>query len=180
MDSMIHAIRAVESGANILEVSTKSRTPLGNLLSGFQLEYFDKELGKGIPIINVFEGSKVFENGGPYRDILNSTPIEAKRDGRILLSGKLLGFQYEGKAYELKPRSLFYDWIYLNALNAHPEYHEELLGYDIFTDIEYNMKKMFACQARSVAYFVSLYRRDLLKEALKDIDSFKNIYTMTF
>lgn len=180
MDSMIYAIRAMESGGNILEVSTKSRTPLGNLLSGFQLEYFDKELGKGIPIINVFEGSKVFENGGPYRDILNCTPIEAKRDKRLLLSGKLLGFQHEGITYELKPRSLFYDWIYLNALNTHPEYHEELLGYDIFTDIEYNMKKMFACQARSVAYFVSLYRRDLLKEALKDIDTFKKIYTMTF
>lgn len=91
-----------------------------------------------------------------------------------------MGFQYERMEYELQPRSLFYDWIYLNALYNHPEYHEELLGYDIFTDIEYNMNKMFACQARFVAYFVSLYRRDLLKETLKDIELFKRIYTMTF
>lgn len=180
MDSMLHAIRAVESGGNILEVSTKSRTALGNLLSGFQLEYFDKEQGKGIPVVNVFESSKVFENGGPYLDLLHCTPLEAKRDKRLLLSGKLVGFQYEGKKIEFQPRTLFYDWIYLNALNAHPEYHEELLSYDIFTDIEYNMTKMFACQARSVAYFVSLYRKDLLSEVLKDIDAFKKIYTMTF
>lgn len=179
MDSMIYAIRAVESGGRILEVSTKSRTPLGILLSGFELLYDDQELGKGVPIVNVFESSKVFELGGPYRDLLHTTPVEAKRDERLVQSGKLLGFHYEGKEYTLQPRSLFYDWIYLRALNAHPEYHEELLNYDIFTDIEYNMKKMFACQARSVAYFVSLYRRDLLEEALKDIETFKKIYTMT-
>jgi len=180
MDSMIYAIRAAESGGRVLEVSTKSRTPIGVLLSGFELLYDDQELGKGIPIVNIFEGSKVFENGGPYRDLLHVTPIEAKRDERLVQSRKLLGFHYEGNEYTLQPRSLFYDWIYLNALNAHPEYHEELLNYDIFTDIEYNMKKMFACQARAAAYFVSLYRRNLLEEALKDIDSFKKIYTMTF
>ncbi len=179
MDSMISAIRAVESGGRILEVSTKSRTPLGTQLSGFQLEYFDKEQGKGIPVVNIFEGSKVFENGGPYRDLLHTTPIEAKRDERLLMSGKLLGFHYEGKEYTLQPRSLFYDWIYLHALNAHPEYHEEIFEYDIFTDIEYNMSKMFACQARSLAYFVSLYKCNLLNEALKDIESVKKIYTMT-
>lgn len=180
MDSMIHSIRAVESGGNILEVSTKSRTPLGNLLCGFELKYYDQAQGKGIPIVNIFESSKVFEHGGPYRDLLLTTPLEAKRDERLLISGKLLNFEYEGKTYDLQPRSLFYDWIYLNALNAHPEYHDELLHYDIFTDIEYNMKKMFTCQARSVAYFVSLQKKDLLKEALKDIDSFREIYTMTF
>ena len=180
IDSMIYAIRAVESGGNILEVSTKSRTPLGNVLSGFQLEYFDKEQGKGIPVVNIFEGSKVFEKGGPYLELLHCTPLEAKRDERLLSSGKLLGFEYEGEKYDLQPRSLFYDWIYLKALNVHPEYHEELLAYDIFTDIEYNMTKMFACQARSVAYFVSLYRKNLLKETMKDIDLFKKIYTMTF
>lgn len=180
MDSMIYAIRAAESGGRILEVSTKSRTPLGNQLSSFQLKSFDQEQGKGIPIVNIFEGSKVFEKGGPYLDLFFKTPIEAKNDERLVLSGKLLGFQYEGKKYELQPRSLFYDWIYLNALNSQPDFHEELVKYDIFTDIEYNMKKMFACQARSVAYFVSLYRKDLLKETLKDIESFKKIYTMTF
>ena len=109
MDSMIHTIRAVESGGNILEVSTKSRTPLGNQLSAFQLEYYDSERGKGIPVVNIFEGSKVFEHGGPYLDLLHCTPLEAKRDKRLLSSGKLVGFEYEGEKYELQPRSLFYD-----------------------------------------------------------------------
>ena len=37
----------------------------------------------------VFQGSKVFENGGPYRDLVLNSPYKAKKAKRLKESGKL-------------------------------------------------------------------------------------------
>lgn len=179
IESMHHAIMAAESGGRILEVSTKSSSTLGQALSAFHLTYTDAA-GTAHPVFNIFQSSKVFEGGGPYRDILALTPVEAKRDERIQSSGRLLGFNFEEQPFGLVPRSYFFDWIYLQAMVQHPEFHEELLTYDIFTDIEYNMNTMFACQARAAAYFVALKRQGILEDVLADPEKFQAIYTLTF
>lgn len=84
-----------------------------------------------------FQGSKVFESGGPYKDIFGVTSREAKKDERIRNSGRLIKFQFFNADWELVPRTAFFDWLYINALKKQPEsMTEALLGYSAFTDCE--------------------------------------------
>ncbi|MFP3398368.1 hypothetical protein SB749_18775, partial [Brevibacterium sp. SIMBA_078] len=73
------------------------------------------------------------------------------------------------------PKTLFYDWLYLNALSLNEELIKEVIKYDAFTDIEFNPGKSINCQARSVALFVALYKTGELEEALSSEDNFKKI-----
>lgn len=49
------------------------------------------------------------------------------------------------------------------ALNQNKQFHDELLSYEAFTDIEFNPNKSINCQTYSVAMFVSLAKRNLLE-----------------
>lgn len=179
IESMHHAIRAFESGGRILEVSTVSPDPLGRKLAGVFL-LAKNEDGHTVPVMNIFESAKVFERGGPYRDLLEKDPLEVSKDERLSNSGRLLGFHYQNESYSLTPRNMFFDWIYMNVLYEQKALHEELAEYDMVTDIEYSMNSMFASSARACAYFISLYKTGLLDETMKDADSFKKIYSMVF
>lgn len=179
IESMHHAIRAFESGGKILEVSTVSPDPLGKKLAGVFL-LGKNENGSEVPVMTIFESAKVFERGGPYRDLLEKDPSEVAKDERLINSGRLLGFHYQNESYSLSPRNLFFDWIYMSALYKEKALHEEIAQYDIVTDIEYSMNNMFASSARACAYFISLSHAGLLDESMKNIDSFSKIYTMVF
>ena len=48
--------------------------------------------------------------------------------------------------------------------------------YEIFTDIEFNPKKSFSCQAKSVALFLGLQKAGILEQVTKDADSFLEFY----
>jgi hypothetical protein len=157
---------------NILEVSTKSETLLGQKLSAFNLKLKTKNYGL-ISIESAFQGSKVFENGGPYIDIYEKDSLSAKRDERIKNSGDLKAFDFEGVRWGLEPKSAFYDWIYSKALYLHKEYIvKNLTNYDAFSDIEFNPKKSINCQARTCAILVSLVRMGLLDKAMNSPKDF--------
>ncbi len=179
VDAMQHAIMATESGGKILEVSKESTSDLGIKLSSINLMYKTRE-GKSYPVLNIFESSKVFEFGGPYRGLLTADPNDLKNDVRLKDSGRLLGFHFEDVPYSLTPRSLFFDYIYIKALNDRKTIHDELLNYDMITDVTYQMGKMFASSARACAYFISLKKTNLIDEALESTDSFKEIYKYSF
>ena len=115
--------------------------------------------------------SKVFENGGPYVDLMGLSPRESKRDERLSNSGRLKGFRFEGKDFSIYPRTLYYDYLYLNALLENEELTKVLFEYDGFTDIEYNPNKSISCQAKSAAMFVSLSRQGLLGK-IRNADDF--------
>lgn len=160
---------------NLLEVSTKSESILGQKLSAFNLQLKTKDYGL-ISIESAFQGSKVFQNGGPYIDIYEKDSLSAKRDERIKTSGDLKAFEFEGVTWELEPKSAFYDWIYCNALYLHVDYiKENLVKYDAFTDIEFNPKKSINCQARTCAILVSLIKMNLLNKAMKSPKDFIEI-----
>jgi|SRR5690554_5591835 len=179
IESMHHAMRAFETGGKILEVSAVSPDALGRKLAGANA-VLETEDGNTYPVMNIFESAKVFEKGGPYRDLLEADPLTVSEDERLKSSGRLLGFHFEQEPYSLTPRHLFFDWIYLSALYRQKDLHEELASYDMVTDIEYDVKTMFASSARACAYFISLYHAGLLDEVMKDPETFKTIYTMTF
>lgn len=161
----------------LLEVSTKSSELLGQRLSAFNLKIKTEDFGN-ISIESAFQGSKVFKNNLQYTDIYQKESLEAKKDKRLRESGNLSNFNYFGNEWELEPKSAFYDWLYISALYPHKEYlKDNLCKYKGFTDIEFNPKKSFSCQARTCAIIVSLIELDLLDKAmLSQKDFIKIIY----
>lgn len=157
-------------GARILEVSTKSRDPLGRALSAFHLKLTVES--DRIPVENVFQASKVFVQGGPFTDLLTVPPHAAKRDPRLRESGPLQSFQWQNQVFPLEPKTVFYDWLYLTALTENPNLAERLMEYDSFTDIEFNPEKSINCQAKSCALFVSLHREGYLTQVLNSPEDF--------
>ncbi len=138
----------------ILEISSKSLDSLGVSLSAFNLMLRVDKLMMSVEC--AFQGSKVFKNGGPYTDLYYSTSIEAKKDVRIKESGELIGFNFLGTEFPIKPFTLFYDWIYLMALSQNPTLSEKMVEYRGFSDIAFNPNHSINCQARSAALFIAL------------------------
>ena len=84
----IHAAyEAAYPGSHALEISGKSPLEGGRNLSAFSLPIYVPELGRSVPLENVFQGGKVFASGGPYTDLYTCTPKEAKRDPRLWFFG---------------------------------------------------------------------------------------------
>lgn len=157
----LHDAAAVAGYAPLLETSTKSDEKLGQHLSAFHLKVHSSRSGQ-IPLECAFQGSKVFERGGPFTDLYDVDVRTAKRDPRLRDSGKLIGFSFNGFQFELEPKTAFYDWLYVNAIFPHRDWLKRLYRYTGFTDIEFNPSKSINCQARSCALFVSLMKADLL------------------
>ncbi len=150
----------------VLEVSSKSEEELGVALSAFNLMIETGNKKYSFSVESAFQASKVFEHGGPYADLLNRTPLEAKRDLRLKESGNVVGFCFFGKEFPIKPRTFFYDWLYINALNQNNKLASAAVDYSGFSDIEFNPKKSINCQAYSLALYVSLVSAGMLEEAL--------------
>jgi hypothetical protein len=160
---------------NPLEVSSKSEDPLGVALSSFNLTFKTKH-GRSLTVEAAFQGSKVFADGGPFRDIFEKRPIDAKRDDRLRSSGPLTKFSFFGEDWALEPKTAFYDWLYINALLKNPDLVEQITDRDGFTDIEFNPERSINCQARSAALFCALYHTDKLTFALETTDNFLSLY----
>lgn len=157
--------------APVLEISTKGDTRLGKHLSAFHL--MAVIAGRRIPLESAFQGSKIFEQGGPFHDLYGDDARTAKRDPRLRESGTIVGFDFDGFRFPSEPRTAFYDWLYVNALFEHREWLASRLGvYAGFSDIEFNPERSLNCQARSCALFVSLLSRKLLDQAVQSADAF--------
>lgn len=158
---------------NILEISSKSEVDIGKELSAFNLLITTEKYKKTFSVESAFQASKVFEKGGPFVDILEKTSREAKRDARLKKSGKLLKFKFFNTEWPLEPKTLFYDWLYINALLKSEKLQKSILDYDAFTDIEFNPDKSINCQAYSAALFVSLSKRNILHDTFDSIEKYK-------
>ena len=145
--SLHNEIMKADINAKPLEISTKSKETIGIKLSAFNLKINNYTLE------NIFQSAKVFENGGPYLDLLNVSPKEAKRDERLHRSGNLKAFRYQNEDFPLMPQTVFYDFIYITAIKKSFTIDEinAILGYNYFTDIEFNPAKSINTQARAAA-----------------------------
>lgn len=159
----------------ILEVSTKSIDEIGIALSAFNLSTRTKKNNYEFTVERAFQASKVFENGGPYTEILNMSSIEAKKDIRLRNSGEILYFKFFNYIFEKNPPTYFYDWLYINTLIENVDLINKLDPYDAFTDIEFNHKRSINCQAYSLALFCSMIKNDIEFEKLKDPKYFLKI-----
>ena len=194
------------TAGKILEVSTKSvNYEIGAALSAQRLTYADRKSGRSLPVENWFQASKQFIRDGielgPYPELLDVEPIQAKRFVNADLDKKTAE-QYSGdplferiqseirgavmkrfvfldEAYPLEPKSSFYDFLYARALDQaqNAELARALGRYAVFTDIEFNPVKngkviRYNTQARACAIWVSLANRGLSARALEAIGSF--------
>jgi hypothetical protein len=169
----LHAAAAAAGYAPLLEVSTKSEEKVGQRLSAFNLKVHSDQLGE-MPLEAAFQGSKVFEHGGPFTDLYTVEDVrDAKRDLRLKESGPLTGFRFENFWFPLEPKTVFYDWLYITALYEHREWLKtHIFHYAGFTDIEFNPERSINCQARSCALLVTLIKNELLKEAVSSPAAF--------
>ena len=175
IDELHNASQEKFGFGKVLEVSSKSKQDLGVALSAFNLMIIDKAKKETYSVECAFQSSKVFENGGPYTDLLHATSRQAKKDERLRNSGRLIGFEFFNTKWQLNPLTAFYDWLYVNTLNQNTQFHDELMQYQAFTDIEFNPKKSINCQAYSIAMFVALAKRDLLED-IRNPETFLSFY----
>jgi hypothetical protein len=163
----LHSAAIASGVTSPLEVSTRSTVHLGRELSAMKLLVDLPGVGR-VPVECAFQGSKAFERGGPFTDLYPASPREAKRDGRLKSSGRLVAFRLPEEEWPLEPKTAFYDWLYITALTQHPELAAGLSEYDGFTDIEFNPLKSLNTQARSCALYVALARTRTLDQVTAD------------
>jgi len=176
----LHEAAGAAGYQDILEVSTKSDKQRGQHLSAFYLKVKNERLGE-IPLECAFQGSKIFERGGPFTDLYGKEVREAKKDPRLKESGPLLGFRFDGFDYPLEPKTVFYDWLYAGCIYPHREWATKLYNYGGFSDIEFNPYRSINCQARSIALFLSLMKRGQLDEAVQSpVDFIRVISKSTY
>jgi hypothetical protein len=123
--------------------------------------FVPRKLAVPCRVTAAFQSSKLFEGIGNLGHLLTWD------DGRAIKAAvgehrdvPLECFLFEGTRWELSPTTAFYDYLYLRALcdtfYAEPDLRDAPDEFTGFTNIAYNPKKSFNCQARSSALFVAL------------------------
>ncbi len=162
----------------LLEISSKADDCLGVALSAFNLNitHHNKEMS----VECAFQGSKVFERGGPFIDLYSASSWDAKKDDRIRTSGDIVAFDFMGSKFPTQPINLFYDWLYITALHQNQTLSAQILEYDGFTDIAFNPEKSWNCQAKSAALYQTLYKLGKIEQAMADVSCFMNLFANPF
>ena len=172
----LHEVAAKTIGIRrILEISSKSEDEIGVRLSAFNLRVQLTNVVSA-SVEALFQGSKVFSNGGPFTDIYLKDSREAKKDERLRASGQLIGFRCDNRDWPLYPQTVFYDWLYLSALRQNSALAAKVLEYDGFSDIEFNPQKSINCQAASAALYKALVGRGLFDVAMSSPEEFIRIH----
>ena len=143
-----HAAADKDGFRHLLEISTKAKSERGRHLSVFHMKVNLPGMIQ-IPLEWAFQGSKVFERGGPFTDLYSMELRDAKRDPRLNESGSLpasgsptlLPTGTENSFLRLAICHLLKDW---------PDWAAKLYAYGGFTDVEFNPHRSINCQARSV------------------------------
>ena len=172
----LHEAAEKQGIAPILEISRKSESRLGVSLSAFNLPLVTPN-GQKMSVECAYQGSKVFENGGPYHDLYFVSSRTAKTDKRLQNSGELIAFNFCGDDFPAEPKTAFYDWLYISALfQKKKDLMQQFELYQGFSDIVFNPSKSLNCQARAAALFVSLTKNGLMdKQIISDKDYYVDI-----
>ncbi len=162
----LHEAAEQQGIAPVLEISRKSASRLGVSLSAFILT-LETPRGQKMSVECAYQGSKVFENGGPYHDLYSVSSRSAKTDERLRNSGELIAFNFCGEDFPIEPKTAFYDWLYITALcQKKKDLMQQLESFLGFSDIVFNPNRSLNCQARAAALFVSLSKNGLIDEQI--------------
>ncbi len=173
----LHEAAAEQGIDSILEISSKSKSVLGVSLSAFNLPLQTSD-GQTMSVECAYQGSKVFEKGGPYDDLYAGSSRAAKTDARLRNSGALTAFNFCGEEFPLEPKTAFYDWLYITALRQKKaDMTAKIKTFQGFSDIVFNPARSINCQARAAALFVALSKNGLTNEQLENKDRYLKIIT---
>ena len=148
-----------------LDISSASPEQLGIDLSAFNLKW------NGKTIECWYQGSKIYSNAGHMKHLYDCDSLTAKKSMKESNLGKLIGFRLVDTDYPMEPRTVFYDWIYLQGLLQYDR-KDEILKYQVFTDVQATTD-IDACQARAVCIYKLLHEQNNLG-ILRDFDLFKD------
>ena len=174
--SSFHNVINQDGIDNILEVSRRNENELGVRLSAFNLIITLDNIQ--YPVECLYQSSKVFGNIR-YEECKNMKPYEAKKFIKEKVDKDKLAlshFDFNNKIFPLDPKSLFYDYLYIYALNQNQDLAIKILDFDCYTDIEFNHCKQFASQARSCALYKYLYNNKLIDSFLNNPIQHKKLY----
>jgi len=158
INSLHASAKKVKPNFHILEVSSKSENKVGISLSAFNLKY-KKRNGMVIPLESAFQGSKIFEEIGQVSQLYNLDPRSAKSEARNCHNKfKLIGFKLDEIVYPMYPKTIFYDWLYIQSVLTSIADFSVFNDYNAFSDIEFNPVKSINCQAFSLALITLMLR----------------------
>lgn len=165
----------------VLEISSASLYSLGSALSAINMS---KQTKEGLTTVeSAFQSSRIYGEGkdktGPFPEYLFLPGKECKKRVKELSRG-MISYRYSfDNMFFFAPAhhiSLFYDYLYLNALceDENRNAADMLLsvGYTAFTDLA---TRSLNCQARSASIFISLVHNGLI-DKVKDYDSYLNLF----
>ena len=169
-----------------LEISSASLNPIGCALFAMHLK---KTTSSGMltSVESAFQSSRIYRDGseqiGPFPEYLYADGREAKKEvkaaSRGLHSYEYLfdGIHFSAPDFHI---SLFYDFLYLNALiekdNMETACRLVEGAFDAFSDLA---TSSLNSQARSCAIFVGLVKAGLVEE-VKTVLSFNRLFRVSF
>lgn len=165
----------------VLEISSASLYALGASLSAMHLY---KRTSKGITSVeSAFQSSRIYGKGeneiGPFPEYLFLPGRECKKIVKDRSQGMIsYRYYFDGMEFYAPPHfiSLFYNYLYLNALceEENKTVASSLLDqhHTAFTDLA---TLSLNCQARSAAIFVSLVRNGLINE-VQQYDTYLKLF----
>lgn len=157
-------------GYTPLDISSASPDEFGVKLSAFNLMW------NGKTVECWYQGSKVYKNAGVQHHLYNVSSREAKKSMKALAGDQLIGFNLNGIVFPMSPKTVFYDWIYLNGLVQSYGKELDFSAYDCFTDIQ-AVINIDACQAKTVCIYTLIQQQNRFDEVMKDFDAFLKWHT---
>lgn len=141
-----------------LEVSLASPQPEGVGAAAMKLPLRLASQEQEIPVGIIYQASRVFENGGPYPELLQCSRQTVQKERRLQQSGKCVRYQLEEREFPLEPHPYaFFNWLYGRALLQNPEKAEGILKFGAFTDLDLgSAKKDKNSPARAAAVYAGL------------------------
>lgn len=167
-----------------LEISSSSGYQLGQELSAMHLKKWSNTLNAYTSVESAFQSSRIYITAdgrqiGPFPEYLSADGktckrlVKEKSQGLYASANLFEGLKFPVPDFHI---SLFYDYLYLNALLEEPnrEIANQLLagGFNCFTDLA---TKALNSQARSCALFVSLHSLGLL-DKVRDYNTFLELF----
>ena len=174
----LHRAGNIKGISNIIEISNKDQTGKGKWFSAFNLKtnlLIDSKIVE-TSLESAYQSSKVFSGDKQYIGLALKAPWTAKIEIRTLGAGNVIGFRFTGLIRDIfntpetnwatEPKDAFYNWLYINSVILNKMNISELLKSDGFTDMLFNSKTGYACQAKACAILVALVRQGLYTEDL--------------
>ncbi len=158
VQAVLDSFHDVYPDVSALEVSLAASRPEGIHAAAMKLPLHLDAMEQDVPVGIVYEASKVFENGGPYVDLLQCSRQKVQKDPRLQQSGKCIRYCLQGTEFSMEPHPYaFFNWLYGCALRQNPEKTDDILKYRAFSDLDLgSTKKDRNSPARAAAVYAGL------------------------